>query len=315
MDRITHQSSTQQGYGSTSSLRNDSLKHTRKHKRRREESNQGTKLSASGGLSGQAGRTVRKGRADSPARCRGQSARDTRTVRPGATDRTLKTTEPPEPTREKRTVRERRADRPRGFRTVLYWSSDRPRTGCNDNLKPRRIEGKGQQEHEELAKNTHVTDCPPPARGLSAPCGQSWNQVDLEGQPLESITGSPKRYKLLRQKFGDMICMNQGCYTPKISSANSLNHRESQILWTPPKARAPNENPWIEVVSRRLREQDQSQRCTRHPSMFPSKKSRERPTQIQGITPRTKAPKTTTKKTTENTTPNLLYKPGKIHTV
>jgi hypothetical protein len=33
------------------------------------------------------------------------------------------------------------------------------------------------------------------------------------------------------------------------------------------------------------------QRCTRHPSMFPSKKSGEKPTQIRGITPRTKAPK------------------------
>jgi hypothetical protein len=45
------------------------------------------------------------------------------------------------------------------------------------------------------------------------------------------------------------------------------------------------------------------------------KKSREKPTQIRGITPRTKAPKTSTKKTTKNTTPNLIYKPGKIHEV
>jgi hypothetical protein len=49
--------------------------------------------------------------------------------------------------------------------------------------------------------------------------------------------------------------------------------------------------------------------------MFPSKKSREKPTQIHGITPRTKASKTSTKKATGNTTPNLLYKPGKIHKV
>jgi hypothetical protein len=35
MDRITHNSPRQRGYGSTSSLRNDSLKHTRKHERRR----------------------------------------------------------------------------------------------------------------------------------------------------------------------------------------------------------------------------------------------------------------------------------------
>jgi hypothetical protein len=102
MDRITHQSPRQRSYGSTSSLRNDSLKHMRKHERRREESNQGTKLPASGGLSGQVGRTVRKAHVDSPVRCRGQYARTTRTVRPEATDRPLKPTEPPEQTRENR---------------------------------------------------------------------------------------------------------------------------------------------------------------------------------------------------------------------
>jgi hypothetical protein len=49
--------------------------------------------------------------------------------------------------------------------------------------------------------------------------------------------------------------------------------------------------------------------------MFPSKKSEEKPTKIHGITTRTKAPKTNTTKTTKFTTPNLLYKPGKIHKV
>jgi hypothetical protein len=49
--------------------------------------------------------------------------------------------------------------------------------------------------------------------------------------------------------------------------------------------------------------------------MFPSKKSREKPTQIRGTTPITKALKTSTKKTTEITTPNLLYEPGKFHKV
>jgi hypothetical protein len=45
------------------------------------------------------------------------------------------------------------------------------------------------------------------------------------------------------------------------------------------------------------------------------KKSGEKPTQIRGITPRKKTPKTSTKKTTKNATPNLIYKPGKIHEV
>jgi hypothetical protein len=49
--------------------------------------------------------------------------------------------------------------------------------------------------------------------------------------------------------------------------------------------------------------------------MFPSKKSGEKPPQIRGTTSRTNAPKTSTKKTTKFTMPNLLYKPGKIHKV
>jgi hypothetical protein len=48
--------------------------------------------------------------------------------------------------------------------------------------------------------------------------------------------------------------------------------------------------------------------------MFPSKKSGEKPTQIHGNTPGTKARKQA-QKTMKNTTPNLLYKPGKIHKV
>jgi hypothetical protein len=49
------------------------LKHTRKHKKGREESNQEAKLTGSGGPSGQEGRTVRTGLADRPARRGGPS--------------------------------------------------------------------------------------------------------------------------------------------------------------------------------------------------------------------------------------------------
>jgi hypothetical protein len=48
--------------------------------------------------------------------------------------------------------------------------------------------------------------------------------------------------------------------------------------------------------------------------MFPLKKSGEKPTQIRGNTAGTKAQKQA-QKSHENTTPNLLYKPGKIHKV
>jgi hypothetical protein len=173
MDRITHQSPRQRGYGSTSNLRNDSLKHTRKHERGREESNQEAKHTGSGGPSGQEGRTVRTGHADRPACCRGLSARTPRTLRPCAADRPKNLTEAPETTPNNgpsagstRTVRQAPADHPAlccGLSETLH----------NKNSKPRRIKNGAEQEHEKHGKNSHVTDSPPPARGLSAPCGQS----------------------------------------------------------------------------------------------------------------------------------------------
>jgi hypothetical protein len=168
MDRITHQPPRQQGYGSTSSLRNDSLKHTRKHERWRKESKQGTKHSGSGGPSGQVGRTVRTGHADRPASCRGLSAHTPRTVRPCTVDRPKKQTEPLETTLNNglsagstRTVRQAPVDRPPGTRGPSETSS-------NENSKPRRIETKGEQEYEEHAKNTVRADRPPGPRGPSA---------------------------------------------------------------------------------------------------------------------------------------------------
>jgi hypothetical protein len=193
MDRATHQSPKQRGYGTTSSLRNDSLKHTRKHERRRKESNQKTKLPSSGGLSGQAGRTVRKGRADCPAGYRGLSAPLPRTVRP-----------------KPRTVRKRHQNHQRrtanngpcagSTRTVRQAPADRPpstrgpsETSSNQNSKTPRIESEAEQEHEEHMTNTHGADRLPGPRGPSARHGQSRKLLDPEGQLLQSITGSPKR--------------------------------------------------------------------------------------------------------------------------
>jgi hypothetical protein len=89
MDRITHQSPRQRGYGSTSSLRNDSLKHTRKHKRRKggiEPRNKTLRL----------WRTVRPGGADRPHGPRRPSGLLPRTIRTHTADRPKKHTEPPE---------------------------------------------------------------------------------------------------------------------------------------------------------------------------------------------------------------------------
>jgi hypothetical protein len=117
MDRITHQSPRKRGYGSTSSLRNDSLKHTRKHEKGREESNQEVKLPAYGGPSGQTARTVRDGRADRLAGYRGLSAPLPRTIRlsPGLSKKDTRTT------RDALRI----TDRPRGARGL---SARHPRT-------------------------------------------------------------------------------------------------------------------------------------------------------------------------------------------
>jgi hypothetical protein len=192
MDRITNQSPRQRDYASTSSLRNNSLKHTQKHERRRGESNQGTKQRGSGGPSGQKGRTVRTGHADCPARCRGLSPPAPRTVRHRAADCPKKQTEPPVATPNNgpsagstRTVRQSPADCPTGTRGPSE-------TSPNQNSKTQRIENEGEQEHDEHATNSAHVDRPPAPRGPSAPCGQNQKQLDLESQPLQSITGSPK---------------------------------------------------------------------------------------------------------------------------
>jgi hypothetical protein len=166
MDRITHQSPRQQGYGSTSSLRNDSLKHTRKHEKGREESNQEAKHSASGGPSGQAGRTVR----DVPC---GPSGRVPRTVRTLAADCPLKRIEPPVANLEKWTVRGERADCPPGTRGPSARCCGLSENTSNQNSKPKRIESETEQEHEKHARNTVHADRPPDPRGRSARHGQN----------------------------------------------------------------------------------------------------------------------------------------------
>jgi hypothetical protein len=112
MDRITHQPPRQQGYGSTSSLRNDSLKHTRKHERKGERNRikeprcqpRADCPQRPRGQSGQVPRTVRKGHADRPAGGHGPSIKDNRTTR----------TDP------------RKTDRPRRPGGPSAWVPDRP---------------------------------------------------------------------------------------------------------------------------------------------------------------------------------------------
>jgi hypothetical protein len=116
MDRITHQPPRQQGYGSISSLMNDSLRHTGKHERKE------------GGIeprskTARLWQSVWPGGADCPHEPSGPSAKVPQTVRTGTADRPawaadcpLKPTEPPEANPEKRTVRGEHADCPPGTR-------------------------------------------------------------------------------------------------------------------------------------------------------------------------------------------------------
>jgi hypothetical protein len=190
-------------------------------------------------------------------------------------------------------------DRPRGARglSARHLRTVRPAHADRPKLRPTKTQNHdgSKWKASKNAKNTWRTCAARTVRQDDA--DRPWDtdraekQPDHEGQLPQIISGFPKRLKLWRQGFGDLKSVTKGCYSPKILHPNSLNHRESRILWAPTKARAPNENPRIEVVSRHLRAQDQSQRCTRHPSMFSSKKSGERPTQIRGITRGTKARK------------------------
>jgi hypothetical protein len=185
MDRIRRQSPRQRGYGSTSSLRNDSLKHTRKHERRREESNQEAKHIGSSGPSGQKGRTVRTGHADRPACRRGPSTPTPRTVRPYAVDRPIKHTEPPETPRT--------MDRPRGARglsarhprTVRPTHADRPK------LRPTKTQNHDGSKRK-ASKNTKNTRRTRAARTVCQDDADRPRGTDrAEKQPTSKVN-SPK---------------------------------------------------------------------------------------------------------------------------
>jgi hypothetical protein len=112
-------------------------------------------------------------RADCPASQCGPSGLLPRTVRANtvdrpaySVDRPLNHTEPTEATHEPRTVRGEHADCPPGTRGPSETPSNRkPKT--------RRIETKGEQEHEEHETNPSRADRLPGPRGPSARCGQS----------------------------------------------------------------------------------------------------------------------------------------------
>jgi hypothetical protein len=222
MDRITHQSPRQRGYGSTSSLRNDSLKHTRKHEKGREESNQEAKLTGSGGPSGQKGQTVRTGLADCPA-CyhgpsgllRGPSVKSHRTNRS-----TPRTTDHP------RGARGLSARHPQTVRSLLRTIRNSVQPKLKNVTDRNKRRARTRRTWDELERRG-------PSAWSSRTVRQEWTEQktpDPESQLPQIIIGFPKRLKLWRQGFGYLKSVTQGCYSPKILPPNSLNHRESRIL-------------------------------------------------------------------------------------
>jgi hypothetical protein len=191
MDRITHQSPRQRGYGSTSSPRNDSLKHTRKHKKGREESNQETKHTGSGGPSGQERRTVRTGHADRPPMYRGLSARY---GGPSGLGRGLFV-------KSNRTTRSepRKTDRPRGAHGL---SSRHPRTvrpllrTVRNHFQPKL---KTKTDRNERRARTRRTPDKQATRGPSATSPQTVSAARTEQKNAQPRRSTPPNHHRISQ--------------------------------------------------------------------------------------------------------------------
>jgi hypothetical protein len=119
MDQVTTQSPRPRGYGSTSSLRNDPLKHARKHERRR----RGIEPR---GKAHRLWRTVRPGGADRSHWPRGPSGLKPRTVRANPADCPVLRRGPS--VKAHRTTRSdpRKTDRPPRPGGPSAWVADRP---------------------------------------------------------------------------------------------------------------------------------------------------------------------------------------------
>jgi hypothetical protein len=231
MDRITHQPPRQQGYGSTSSIRNDSLKHTRKHERKErgiEPRNKAARL----------WRTVRPGGADCPHGPRGPSGCVPRTVRTGTADRPTwaadcpsKLTEPLVATPNNgpsagsmRTVRQAPADcLPWHTRTVRNLAQ--PKHENTTDRKRRRA--RTQRTHDEQL-----------ARGPSTSPSRTVRALRTEPETARPRKSTPPIHHRISQTveavetrvWGHDKRQTRMLYPKICLPPNSLNHRESRIL-------------------------------------------------------------------------------------
>jgi hypothetical protein len=230
MDRITHQPPRQQGYGSTSSLRNYSLKHTRKHERMKEGIKPKSKAP-------RLWRTVWPGGADCPHRPRGPSYCVPRTVRMGTADRLaeaadcpLKPTELAEANPEKRTIRGEHADCPPGTRGLSA-----PLLRTVRNLFQPKLEIKTDRKRSRArTRRTHDEHC---LRGPSATTSRTVRPTRTDPETARPQRSTPPIDHRISQTVEAVETRVWGhekrqprMLYPKISPPNFLNHRESRIL-------------------------------------------------------------------------------------
>jgi hypothetical protein len=192
MDRITPQPRRQQGYGSVSSLRNDSLKHTRKHERRGkgiESKNHAVSL----------GRTVRPGRADCPQRPRGQSGQVPRTVRKGHADRPAEGHEPS--VKDNRTTRTdpRKTDRPRRPGGPSAWVPDRPLLKLGPPAIQLQRKPKTKPDRKQRCARTRQTRDEHATRGPSATSPRTVRAARTEQKTARSRRSTPRNHHRISQ--------------------------------------------------------------------------------------------------------------------
>jgi hypothetical protein len=166
MDPITHQSLRKQCYGSNSSLRNDSLKHMRKHERKE------------GGIKPKSKeprhwRTVRLGGTDCPHGPRGLSG-----LSRELSEKANRTSSS-DPWRNGLSV---------GWSRTVRLPADCPllccglsKTSSNQNSKTKRIENEDEQEHDEHTKNSS-------SRGPSTTSSRT-----VRASRIEAKTARPRR--------------------------------------------------------------------------------------------------------------------------
>jgi hypothetical protein len=161
MDRITHQSPRQRGYGSTSSLRNDSLKHTRKHEKRK------------GGIEPRSKahrlwRTVRPGGADRPHWPRGPSGLLPRTIRANTADCPALRRGPCNKAHRTNGSDPRKTDHPRRLGGPSAWVPDRPLLKLGPSANQLQQKPKAKPDRKQRRARTRRTRDELTTRGPSA---------------------------------------------------------------------------------------------------------------------------------------------------